>query len=149
MEGYLSWSEDVGLHQTNKCGNHGVLCGWFLTFSVRKPCLCGWPAGSGKRGTGCWLEVAPSDPPSGIWFPSLLLQAMQERRGKMMKWDDMRKIKDWKLRGLKQFHLPESQTYDRLQWTHPLAQHCEIEKETHSVCFFLFLHRAWCLLKVC
>lgn len=54
---------------------------WLPTSSVRKPCLCGWPAGSGTRGTGCWQEAAPSAPRSGIRFPSPPLRAAEERRG--------------------------------------------------------------------
>lgn len=62
---------------------------WFLTFSVRTPCLCEWPAGSDTQGTGSSLEAAPSDPPSEIRFPSLRLPAIDEGKGGEMWWGEI------------------------------------------------------------
>lgn len=57
-----------------------MLCGQ-ETFSAGRPCPCGFSAGSGKQGTDCWPETAPSDPPSAtefLWPPWPALKEEQE-----------------------------------------------------------------------
>ena len=83
------------------------------TFSVRKPCLCGWPAGSGIRGTGCWPEAAPSDPLSVIRFPSLHLPAMEKGRGDEMMMKQEKCVKFVNETHSSSDNLPGSRTSDR------------------------------------